>query len=1014
MFRLETVGLQTMGSFYAQNPQAQQTHLSVQYITFLDEVRIMYEIEKLPAVIDIGYVGEKDFRKIEIDMTAWMNDTPTGVPSIVHIRPGESKSDAYVAATTFENNILTWVISDGDLGSVEGSGVIQVWLEKEENNSVTKRGKSALTASFVHSSIEDPSSDVPEAQEAWITQMTSLKTQTVNAAESASDSAEDAEAYAVGTRNGTPVSSDDPTYQNNSKYYSEQFASALNGKVNEPSAEGTDGQVLATDGHGGRTWRTVGVNPETIEEAVQDWLDEHPEATTTVEDGSITKAKLSSSLAGELDGKAPAITDTDEGYSHTSVDEFTIVGNSYAFGNARYANKKDLIELNDFSETFGTVSVESHGNIIIYNGTRTGGSDDNVAALNEVDMPSGTYTFKIEVHYGSSELTYGKNFYLDLWYDGNETSSYDKRITLESVRNETVSNTFTITNHVYKIRPWWGIRNGKYEDYRIFYSLFPSGTTITDIGEPVGEGQSKQITLESALSEVDTMMHKSIVSTVVDTKTYVDNHTQEIDYVYFRPEDYGAKGDGSTDDSTAFQACINAAQANDPSYMAHAVRAYGTYKLSTGIVFNCRELDVYVNKIIYTGNDAAVTISASFSNFEFNTIHAESGGNSNIGIKCYKSADSGWGNYFYANTIKCNFLSSKGHCIYLCLGAGLLNTMMYSRFYVPYLKSTNGNLIHTTKVLGEIDFYGKICNAQNGYLFYSETKLTSMARFFNFSLENVLKNGTNSVARFYHTRSTEMEDLKTPENMNTTGSWFTWDGIVPAGSITGNSSGITLLSLDTTNALTWEGALVKVKEDYENGYTNETPWINWIPSCRTDFRFAEADRVGRFTNAHFGGGIKFAPEGSAIVYYKNVAFIPKYDIYCKVSDDMTIVRNAENGYAYNTPTTFDIDASSVTITLDCSYCCIAIKEFKVIQHTGKTAIVVDKLGNTIFDGTNLGEGVFHFKCSLTQYEYGDVYVVKDDQTVCKCPATLLLSLYDGTNEKWTVTKETLIEPPAQS
>ena len=38
----------------------------------------------------------------------------------------------------------------------------------------------------------------------------------------AADSEEDAEAWAVGQRNGTDVPSTDPTYQNNSKYYSEQ------------------------------------------------------------------------------------------------------------------------------------------------------------------------------------------------------------------------------------------------------------------------------------------------------------------------------------------------------------------------------------------------------------------------------------------------------------------------------------------------------------------------------------------------------------------------------------------------------------------------------------------------------------------------------------------------------------------------------------------------------------------------------------------------------------------------
>lgn len=42
-------------------------------------------------------------------------------------------------------------------------------------------------------------------------------------------------------------------------------------------------------------------DPAVITEAVNDWLDDHPEATTTVEDGSITKAKLDSNLAGAID-----------------------------------------------------------------------------------------------------------------------------------------------------------------------------------------------------------------------------------------------------------------------------------------------------------------------------------------------------------------------------------------------------------------------------------------------------------------------------------------------------------------------------------------------------------------------------------------------------------------------------------------------------------------------------------------------------------------------------------------
>lgn len=44
-----------------------------------------------------------------------------------------------------------------------------------------------------------------------------------------------------------------------------------------------------------------GVTPEQITQAVNTWLEEHPEATTTVEDGSITKTKLDSNLQAELD-----------------------------------------------------------------------------------------------------------------------------------------------------------------------------------------------------------------------------------------------------------------------------------------------------------------------------------------------------------------------------------------------------------------------------------------------------------------------------------------------------------------------------------------------------------------------------------------------------------------------------------------------------------------------------------------------------------------------------------------
>lgn len=57
-------------------------------------------------------------------------------------------------------------------------------------------------------------------EEAWISELASTTQNAVTATEKALDS----ESYALGTKGGHVVTSDDPAYQNNSKYYAEQSA----------------------------------------------------------------------------------------------------------------------------------------------------------------------------------------------------------------------------------------------------------------------------------------------------------------------------------------------------------------------------------------------------------------------------------------------------------------------------------------------------------------------------------------------------------------------------------------------------------------------------------------------------------------------------------------------------------------------------------------------------------------------------------------------------------------------
>ncbi len=87
------------------------------------------------------------------------------------------------------------------------------------------------------------------------------------------------------------------------KISAEEFLKPLNdGKINQPiengfPSYGSNGQLLRTNGDGSTSWVDEGLpSDEQTANAVSAWLDDHPEATTTVEDGSLTEQKFSTSL----------------------------------------------------------------------------------------------------------------------------------------------------------------------------------------------------------------------------------------------------------------------------------------------------------------------------------------------------------------------------------------------------------------------------------------------------------------------------------------------------------------------------------------------------------------------------------------------------------------------------------------------------------------------------------------------------------------------------------------------
>ena len=206
--------------------------------------------------------------------------------------------------------------------------------------------------------------------------------------------------------------------------------------------------------------------------------------------------------------------------------------------------------------------------------------------------------------------------------------------------------------------------------------------------------------------------------------------------LYIRPEDYGAKGDGKTDDSVAIQAAINAA-VNHTQPSSTVYLSQRKYAISTGIVIDTA-YDYPINFIcngalVYSGTGAAVTLkSSNFCNINISSISAENGTAfkadttdgelgtnivtindiraSKIGIHLYTdtSGTGGGHNMFYNKFHIEGSINSTEACVYLQAATRLLGENYF------WLGRLMGGATYGIKIEGNDTFGGAATNGNAG------------------------------------------------------------------------------------------------------------------------------------------------------------------------------------------------------------------------------------------------------------------------------------------------------------
>ena len=264
------------------------------------------------------------------------------------------------------------------------------------------------------------------------------------------------------------------------------------------------------------------VDPSVIEEKVGDWLDDHPEATTTVQDGSITYSKLHSDLKDAVDEVAEHSDEIGE-LKSALYDEGNILNlKEYASNNNTAVTDNGdgtyTFGTNDYGGTVWATSFAVPAGTYTLQGLPQGATKSAVFVSTDT-----TYANRIESNTSENDKTFTNPTSQVLYYGVRSTGKPTNNYTFEPQLIATVSEIKKLNERIDETNAHFTQEDNTIKDYIRNGNLFcvEKGTNgyISSSGEMTGPTSANELTSDYIQAESGSKILTQAWVTVSGNKT---------------------------------------------------------------------------------------------------------------------------------------------------------------------------------------------------------------------------------------------------------------------------------------------------------------------------------------------------------------------------------------------------------------------------------------------------------------------------------------------------------------